>query len=173
MGALLVTLLVAMASTSVAPGSGSGHIPPGYPIAFTHDFEDIGGTGTEVLDSYVGAVYSSGTYVWCIPNYNYNGYPPSSGDCVVADTVQGFTDITLDLPVTSFEADFVSNGITSVTITGFDSSGNVVAQSAPCGSPPGDYVTCGIEADGPVITKIDMRDSANYWGFDSPRFSLL
>jgi hypothetical protein len=90
----------------------------------TIDFEDL--THREYVGThYPGLTFSSNVQCLKKPDYDWIGYPPHSGDCVIADTTTGIIRIDFDFIVNKVGGWFCTDD-TTVELKAYDESGTLL-----------------------------------------------
>lgn len=173
---MLIALAAAFAVAVLTSGAAVAPL-----VVEGHDYDGIG-TG-DIGTKYGNYRYSGGTQVLCRPNYNYIGFPPTSGGCIAAN-LGGKVEITeifggvLGGPslfgFTGFATDIASGGFGSVTIKGYGPPGvqltSPLAQTT-CSSNYGQTTRCSISSLAAFV-RVELEGPAGAWGFDSTLFSF-
>ncbi|RLI92447.1 MAG: hypothetical protein DRO89_02105, partial [Candidatus Altiarchaeales archaeon] len=147
-----------------------------YAVPTTIDFEDLGHLDY-VGTHYPGLTFSATAQALKKPDYNYEGYPPHSGDIVIFSLTQNSITITFDSPVTMVGA-WITAGVSDITLTAYDEDGNVLdSATVSVNYRSNDYA----EVNSPGIKYVTISDSGNLWtmddltydygGFPAPEFA--
>ncbi|MHA2374634.1 MAG: DUF7507 domain-containing protein [Candidatus Thorarchaeota archaeon] len=113
-------------------------------------------------DHYVGLTFSTGTWCYEKPYYNWEPYPPHSGTNVIGNPVTGSIRIDFDFTVSMVGAWFVTDG-TTVILEAYDAANNLLVSSSVSS---GFYNIEYAELQASGIKYVVFYDAANYWGID-------
>lgn len=138
--------------------------PAGALHGGTHEYEGFGAF-TQVTDQYDGYTYDGATTL-CRPSYNYGGYPPVSGDCVVYSP-GGTIAIDLDDFALGFSAWF-SKGSGDLTIT--LSLAGVPVETIDCSDAGYGSSTECASAAGLPYNEVLIEGLGNYYTMDDATF---
>lgn len=131
------------------------------------DFEDL--THLQYVGThYPGLTFSANVQCQKKPNYNWQDYPPHSGDCIIADVITGVIRIDFDFEVNMVGGWFATDDVT-VELKAYDEFGTLL-DSTIVYSGLGNYKYASVSGSG--IRYVIFEDAASYWGLDDLEFTF-